>query len=366
MGRRKNNYIFIQETKKRHGSGCLILVLAIVFAATALAILSNNLLNQKLKLNTDTVRIMNLNSGFEDFTILHISDLHGSEIAFETDLWKDLLFGNGFTAVVMTGDMVGAGGDFAPLVTLIKTLQEIKAGVPIYFIAGDEDPAPVVSTLHGSPEPLAEWVRAAQAAGAIYLDRAVSQKVGKKTVWFIPEDLYSIGLTDDAGIGGMVSNLTRQKAEMEADGKQYEAEGGASYRALSYRLEAYEASAAAIATITEDDLQIGVKHIPLDADYVRQMTAWADLDDVFSYRNLSLVLAGHYCGGQWRLGGLGPLYVPGFGWFPGDEGIVGMMRINNISQYISGGLAASSIYPMPMRLFNVPGVTLLSYTAKLE
>ena len=238
MGRRKNNYIFFEEKKKRHASGCLILVLAILFAVIALGILSNSLLNQQLKLNTEKVRIMNLDAGYENVTILHISDLHGGSIGFETELWKQLLFGKGFTAVVMTGDMVGAGGDFAPLVTLIKTLLEIKQNVPIYFIAGDEDPAPVAYTLHGSPEPLAEWVRAAQAAGAIYLDRAISQQVGKKTVWFIPEYLYSIGLTDDAGIKGMVSTLTRQKAEMEASGKQYEAEGGASYRALSYRLEA--------------------------------------------------------------------------------------------------------------------------------
>ncbi len=366
MGRRKSNYIFFEEKKKRHASGCLILVLAILFAVIALGILSNSLLNQQLKLNTEKVRIMNLDAGYENVTILHISDLHGGSIGFETDLWKQLLFGKGFTAVVMTGDMVGAGGDFAPLVTLIKTLLEIKQNVPIYFIAGDEDPAPVAYTLHGSPEPLAEWVRAAQAAGAIYLDRAISQQVGKKTVWFIPEYLYSIGLTDDAGIKGMVSTLTRQKAEMEASGKQYEAEGGASYRALSYRLEAYEASAAAVAAMTEADLQIGVLHIPLEADYVRQMTAWAEIEDVLSYRNLSLVLSGHYCGGQWRLGSLGPMYVPEKGWFPGDDGIMGMMRINNISQYISGGLNACTIYPMPMRLFNVPSVTLLSFTAKLE
>ena len=190
--------------------------------------------------------------------------------------------------------------------------------------------------------------------------------MGKKTVWFVPELLYSIGLTDDAGIKGMVSTLTRQKAEMEANGKQYEAEGGASYRALSYRLEAFEESAGTIAQIKEGDLQIGVIHVPLEADYIRQMTGWADTEELFSYRNLSLVLAGHYCGGQWRLFGLGPVYVPEMGWFPGDGGIVGMMRINNISEYISSGLSACGVYPMPMRLFNVPSVTLLSFTAKLE
>ena len=366
MGRKRDNNIFFHEKKKRRPSGCLILILAILFAVIALGALSNSLLNQRVKLNAEKVRLMGMNSGYENFTILHISDLHGAKIGFETEQWKQLLFGKGFTAVVMTGDMVGGGGDFAPLVSLIKTLRDVKQNVPIYFVAGDEDPAPVVSTLHGSPEPLAEWVRAAQAAGAIYLDRAIGQQVGRKMVWFIPENLYSIGLTDNAGIKGMVSTLTRQKEDMEKSGKQYEAEGGASYRALSYRLEAFAESATAVAAMKDGELQIAVIHIPLEADYVRQMTEWANAEDVFSYRNISLVLSGHYTGGQWRLGSLGALYVPEKGWFPDDEGIVGMMRINNISQYISGGLAASSIYPMPMRLFNVPSVTLLSCTAKLE
>ena len=366
MGRKKNGYIFMEQKPKRKAPGCLILLIAIVIAVIALSILSNSLLNQRIHLNSEKVRIMGMDSGNENVTILHISDLHGSGIGFEAEQWKDLLYGRGFTAVVMTGDMVGASGDYAPLVSLIRTLRQIKADVPIYFIAGDEDPVAVNSGLHGSPEPLAEWVRAAQAEGAIYLDRAIGQQVGRKTVWFVPENLYSIGLTDNAGIKGMVSTLERQKADMETSGRQYEAEGGASYRALSYRLEAFEESAKAIAQIKKGDLQIGVIHIPLQVDYVRQMTGWADTETVFSYRNLSLVLTGHYCGGQWRLGGLGPVYVPEKGWFPGDDGIVGMMRINNISQYISGGLAASGIYPMPMRLFNVPSVTLLSFTAKLE
>ncbi|MBN1776996.1 MAG: metallophosphoesterase [Clostridiales bacterium] len=366
MGRKKNSYIFMEQKPKRRAPGCLILLLAVVFAIVALSIISNSLLNQRIHLNTEKVRIMGMDSGNENVTILHISDLHGGDIGFKTEQWEELLYGKGFTAVVMSGDMVGAGGDYAPLVSLIRTLKQIKDGVPIYFIAGDEDPVAVNSALHGSPEPLAEWVRAAQAEGAVYLDRAVGQQVGKKTVWFVPENLYSIGLTDDAGIKGMVSTLTRQKADMEASGKQYEAEGGASYRALSYRLEAFEESAEAIAQMKAGDLQIAVIHVPLQADYVRQMTEWADTDELFSYRNLSLVLSGHYCGGQWRLFGLGPVYVPERGWFPGDDGIVGMMRINNISQYISGGLAASGVNPMPMRLFNVPSVTLLSFTAKLE
>lgn len=360
MGRKQNYYIFAPEKKKRTGPGCLILMLSLVFAAVVLSLLTNAAMNQRTDLLSEKVRVMSLNKGFENFTVLHISDLHGDESGLNADHWRTLLYGKGFSAVVMTGDMVGVSGDYTPLISLIKALRQIKADVPIYLIAGDEDPAPVLSTLHGNPEVLADWVRAAQVAGAVYLDRPVRQSVGKLSVWFTPEYLYSVDIV------GMQESLTRQKQEMEAVGQQYEGEGGASYRALCYRLEAITASAQAVTQMTKDDLQIGLTHVPLIADYVREMVEWAQDGVVFSFRRLSLVLAGHACGGQWRLPGMGPVYVPQKGWFPGDDGVVGMQRINSISQHISGGLTASGAYPMPGRLFNIPSLTLLTFTARIQ
>lgn len=360
MGRRKNAYIFAPDKKKRSGPGCLIFLLSLLFAVTVLSLLTNAAMNRRIDLATEKVRVMSLDKKMENLTILHMSDLHGSETGLDADAWRTLLYGKGFSAVVMTGDMVGRGGDYTPLVALIKTLRQIRADVPVYLIAGDDDPEPVLSTLHGNPEVLADWVRAAQEAGAVYLDRPKALNMGKFTVWFTPEYLYSVD------IGGMLDSLTRQKQDMEAVGQQYEGEGGAVYRALCYRLEAITESASALKAMTKDDLQIGVTHVPVTADYVREMVEWAEEGAVFSFRRLSLVLAGHYCGGQWRLPALGPVYVPEKGWFPGDTGVTGMQRINSISQYISVGLAASDFYPMPGRLFNTPGVTLLSYTARIE
>lgn len=360
MGRRKNSYIFAPDKKKRGGPGCLVLLLSLLFAVTVLSLITNAAMNHRIDLLTEKVRVMSLDKKLENLTILHMSDLHGAQEGLDADAWRTLLYGKSFSAVVMTGDMVGKGGDDTPLVSLIHTLKQINADVPVYLIAGDDDPEPVLSTLHGSPEVLADWVRAAQAAGAVYLDRPVAQSAGKFTLWFTPEYLYSVD------ISGMQDSLTRQKQDMEAQGQQYEGEGGAIYRALCYRLTAITESAAALKAMTKNDLQIGVTHVPVTADYVREMVEWAEESALFSFRRLSLVLAGHYCGGQWRLPALGPLYVPEKGWFPGDTGVTGMQRINSISQYISGGLAASDFYPMPGRLFNTPSVTLLSYTGRIE
>ena len=361
MARKKNEYIFAPEKQRKRGPGCLILLLSVLLAIVVLSYLANMTVNRKVDLKTTRVPVMALDRAFEGFTILHISDLHAAPVGAEADVWRTLLFGKNFSAVVLTGDMVGKTGDYQPLVLLIQTLRQINTTAPIYFVAGDEDPPPVVSAYRGTPEPLADWVLAAKDAGAIYLDAPVSQQVGRRTVWFTPEDLYNVQLT------GRLQSLTMQKEEMEARGLQYEAEGGASYRAHMNRIEAMQRSVEAVSLISADDLQIAVTHAPRPVSYVRDALEWADPKAVFSFRNVSLVMAGHYVGGQWRLPfGFGALYIPEIGWLPDDEGILGMQRINSINQYISGGIGASGYYPMPNRFFNGPEVSLLAFTARIE
>ena len=64
--------------------------------------------------------------------------------------------------------------------------------------------------------------------------------------------------------------------------------------------------------------------------------------------------------------GVGALYEPDMGWFPPDDGLMGMQRINSINQYISGGLGPSEAHPLKGRLFNSPSVTLLKFTATIQ
>ena len=360
MARRKNTYIFAPEPTRRISSGFLILVLAMMLAMGALALLMNTTLNKKVTLETVKIPVMSLDKAYENFTVLHISDLHASEIGSDTELWRTLLYAKRFDAVVLSGDMVGASGDDKPLLSLIATLRSIKEAAPIYLVAGDEDPTPIVSAYRGTPEVYADWVIAAQRAGAIYLDAPVSQPVGRTAVWFVPEYLYGVD------VAGMVTSLTRQKEDMEARGVQYEAEGGASYRALLARLDAMSRTEEAVKTMTGKDLQVAVTHVPLGVDYVRTAVEWASQEETFSIRQVNLVLAGHLAGGQWRLPSMGPVYVPEKGWFPGEEGLTGLQRMNSVNQYISAGIGASSFYPMPGRFFNPPVVSLLSFTARIE
>ena len=360
MARRGGTYLFYPARKRSGARGCLLTGLFFVLAIVTAVLLINSATNTRLELSSETVTVMGLDKTFEGFTVLHVSDLHGNALGSDAQMWEDLLYGKRFDAVVMTGDMVGSAGNAQPLTDLIASLRSLNAKAPIYFIEGDDDPDAVNAEAHGSPEALADWVLRAQEAGAIYLDAPVRQEVGKYAVWFTPEYLYGV----DAQ--GMAAALEGQKASMEAQGVPYQDEGGASYRALCYRLDAMNRTAQAVAEVADTDLQIALSHMPLEADYIRTSLEWAPENAAFSFRNISLLLAGHYCAGQWRLPGLGALYVPEWGWLTPDENIVGMQRVNSINQYISKGMAASEAYPMDGRLLNPPGITLLRFTGTLR
>lgn len=360
MGRRNNNYIFAPEKEKKGGAGCLAMAMLLVLIAVGATVLFNIAANKRLLLQTEKVSVMSLDKAFEGFSVLHISDLHADPLGSDMEIWRDVLFGKRFHAVVLTGDMVGQSGEYEPLLSLIHTLKQINAEAPVYFISGDDDPPAVNATPRGTPEVLADWVLAAQKEGGIYLDAPVSQQAGKKLVWFIPEYLY------DVDAEGMLKSLTVQKETMEGLGQQYESEGGAAYRALTYRMDAMQRTVDSLKAMTTGDLQIAVTHAPLDNTYIRTSIEWADTSKPFNYKNISLLLAGHYCGGQWRLPGGGAIYVPDIGWFPPDEQIQGMQRVNSINQYISGGVGASDYYPLKARIFNTPNITLLSFTGRLQ
>lgn len=230
MGKRKSNYIFAPEKQKTGRGGCLLTVLGLLLAVILAALLLNQAVNSHVALLEERVSVMGMDKTFEGFTVLHISDLHAGPIGSDMELWQSLLKGKAFQAVVMTGDMVGSDGNYEPMLTLIHTLKQLKPEAPVYFVAGDDDPEPVISTPEGHAGGARRLGARRAAEGAIYLDAPVRQEVGKRGIWFVPEYLY------DVDAAGMVKSLTKQKEDMEALGQQYEAEGGASYRALCYRL----------------------------------------------------------------------------------------------------------------------------------
>ena len=142
----------------------------------------------------------------------------------------------------------------------------------------------------------------------------------------------------------------------------------AQLRAIDYRLTVLDTITESLNEMQPDDVQIALTHHPLTSETIKTLQQWAGSDRNDFFRGVSLVLAGHYCGGQMRLPLLGAIRAPESlsGWFPKDSEIVGLSTVQGVTQYISPGLGASAIYPIRFRMFNTPAVTVLTLTSVLS
>lgn len=342
------------KQKKYNIASTLLVMLLILILIVATILVSSLSVTNSVKLDKQKITISNLKKDFEGFSILHISDLNGDEKAISKFELSSLLKGNSFNAVCLTGDMIGSSENTAPLFKLIETLKSLNSKAPIYFITGDCDPEPVHSKPYGNTEVLAEYILELQKLGVIFLDRPTSQDVGKYKIWFSPEYLYSINPQTT------LNAMTNEIARIEKDGLQYEEEGSAIYRSLSYRSRIMESTIETSNIIKEHDIQVALSHTPLSSDYVSSLLQHSNKENLYQLNNVSLVLSGHYVGGQWALPNGNPIYVPELGFFPSKENVVGKSRILTLDQYISPGLSTSSIYPFfNFRLFNQPSICIL-------
>jgi hypothetical protein len=161
------------------------------------------------------------------------------------------------------------------------------------------------------------------------------------------------------------SVYTKQLDDLNGRSTALTADEAARARALEYELERLADIRALKETIRPEDIQVVLTHIPLTEEYAASMVSWADKEAVFSLRYASLILAGHYNGGQWRVPGVGAVYVPELGWFPEDRLVQGLSRLGEIPQYISPGLGSDPHYGhQPGRVYNPPVITRIVLTRK--
>ncbi|MBP3720140.1 MAG: metallophosphoesterase [Clostridia bacterium] len=356
--RRRNQYIFAPEGRRRRegGHGFRNAVLIFLPLAVALLLVSNYILSNRVRLEKVNLTILNLPEDLEQYSILHLSDLHGAELGERQKAIGSALGTTRFSCVVMTGDMLGEDKDPEPLLDLVALLP---AETPKYYIPGDEDGDWLDSRAHGSLSVYASWAEKLMAAGVRILDRPVSETRGKGTIWFVPEELYTLDTERMAEV------YRDQLAEMNRRATSLDADDAARRRVLEYELERLGDLAEIREQFGAQHIQIALTHTPLEPEYVRDMITWGGKEDTFSLRYAGLILAGHYNGGQWRIPLIGPVYVPELGWFPGDEKVSGMHAVEGIPQYISPGLGSDPHYEnMPGRVFNAPTVTLITLTRK--
>lgn len=350
---RRNRSLFAPP-RAHHGRRALVWFLVFLMLATFTLLVYNFGLNNSVTYLRQPVTVPKLSNDLENYSILHVSDLHGQYVSRGHMAVSKAIGTRSFSCVVMTGDMLGSRGDVQAVLDFAALFPE---DTPVLLLPGDSDPGLVAATAHDSLSVYASWAERLKEAGVIILDEPVSFTRGKSTVWFVPESLYALDVDNaEAAYQAQLDLLNASITPLTPD-------ESARKRAAEYNVARMRRLRETKKLIRENDVQIAVTHAPLTLEDVSGI-GWQD-SGVFSLRNVSLVLAGHYAGGQWRLPGLGAVYVPELGFFPQDRQIVGLNYLNGVPQYISPGLSASDFYPMPGRLFNAPAVTCVSLTANI-
>ena len=354
---KKDRALFFEKEKKNI-SGCLVYPLLLVLITAVIVAL--NLVNSgRVVLVKQSVTVPAISGDLDKYKILHISDLHGNEFGADHSTIQNLLQGNSYRAVCITGDVCAKDGSYDAFLKLIELFPQ---EIPVFFIAGDEDPEPIITSAHGSDQVKADYILAAEALGAVYLDAPQKITVGKSNIWFCPESMYGLDIESTRA-----AYLTRRDA-LTQNQDQYLPENAAQIRAIDYRLSVLDKIEAARSEIKSTDTQIALTHYPLSTDTLNLLQQWAGSEEGNFLRNVSLILAGHYNGGQIRIPLVGALRSPasaGGKWFPEDHTMVGLSVVHGVTQYISPGLGVSDDYPIPLRIFNTPAITLITLTSRM-
>lgn len=353
---RRQQYIFHEASHR--GRGVLIALLAVLLLAGVGLFTANLAMTHTVSYTREYITIANLPTDLDNFTILHLSDLNGATLGDRQSAVKKAIGDrSSYGAVVLSGNMVGQSGDIQPMLDL---LSQLPLGTPVLLLPGDADPAVYANAAHASLSPYADWAQQLIDAGVTILDEPYAIKTGKATIWFTPESLYTM---DTVGTEKAWQN---QIDMLNAQVEPLTADQAALKRAAEYQVGRMQRIREKIASMQEKDLQVAVSHMPLTKESVAESRAWAT-SKVFSMSRVSLILSGGYCAGQWRIPGLGAVYVPELGTFPADEQITGLGYLGGIWQHISPGLGASPDYPfMPFRVFNSPGATMLVLSATVH
>lgn len=322
--------------KRRHVGKVILLIL---FLAIVLAGIYTVIDNGRVVVKTQRVFVANLDPALEGFTLLHISDLNGQRFGPSQKQLAAALKNRRYSAVCITGDMVGSKGDPAPFYELLTSLD----ARPIFFISGDSDPQAVGGRSATAVTVLADWVVGAQQTrSATFLGAPASVKVGNAAVWF--------------------SDASQLSLDLEATLASYES---SSTPVSEYFAEVIRQTIAARYQMRETDLHIALTHKPITQEQVMRMQSLPSNTDQPFIRAVNLFLAGGSTGGGWRVPGVGAVWADG--WFPSDEYVLGFQYAGSHLQYISGGLGMDSNSPLPkFRLFNSPEVTLITFTSDID
>ena len=338
----------------------LVILVIIIFAMN----------DRSVSTDQSSVVVTGLPDDFEGYRILHISDLAGKTFGQDQSALSRIIGNLSYDMVLFTGDMVGESGNAEPFYSLIEILSKKK---PIYFIAGDNDPAPLLSEARDNSAGnltlnqmvLNDWVLGAIERGAIYLDSPKYVTKGSSKLWLIPDMLLNLNLSE-------TMDSLKQAMEQESESMLLGIEESrASLPFTNYRYNIINKAHSNLALYTPQDMIIMLSHeIPTDSQLLVSQEPLSVSEAKSYYPSPDMVFAGHYCGGEWKIPGLGAIHIPArlsarYGWFPEETLVQGKRTIGSTIAYITPGLSTSGDTLFGFRLMNPPQISLITLTGEL-
>lgn len=319
-----------------------------------------------LTVDEQEVTMVGLPEELEGYRILLLSDLNGRRFGDEQATILREIGTLDYDAVFIVGDMVGRGGDPEPFYELLEGLPSSR---PVYFIAGDSDPQPVLDTtrdITGTVEQmvLADWILGAIERGATYVDAPVELEVGNASIWISPADMLNLNASE---LADTCEEQMLQEQEGTVLGLQSDHD---TLPSTTYRYERAQRLLQAVNSMIATDVHISLAHEPPSDEFLSASATHASSGEKYLTQP-SLVLAGHYCGGVWRLPGLGAFYIPSstadrHGWFPAQEDVQGLSNAGGTQMYITAGLSTTGSAPlMFFRFLDRPQLSIIELTATL-
>lgn len=345
-------------------TGFMVIVLGVIF----LVVLAAN--DRSVSAVNESIIITGLPDEFENYRILLISDLAGNDFGQEQSALMRVISNQSYNCVVLAGDLLGESGDPGPFYDLIEQLGTRR---PIYFIPGDSDPSPVLKeardnssqTLSLNQMVLSDWVLGAIDRGAIYLNSPQVIRKGNSKLWLIPDTFLNLNLTD---------TMKALKEEMEQETESMLL-GINESRALlpftNYRYNIFSNSVDLISSVSAGDMIVMVSHeVPGDAQIKDSQRAMTEQDLKSYFPSPDLILGGHYCGGEWKIPGIGALFIDApmldrYGWFPDQSYVEGQRAVSSAMVYVTPGLSDNEQTILPFRLLNSPKISVITLTGEL-
>ena len=339
------------------------LVLIVFIALLVSGIILNN---NNLSVVNQTVTVVGLPEDLESYRIIVLSDMDGKRFGDVQSLLLRTVNSLKYDAIFCLGDMVGKDGNAQPF---FEFLEGLRYPERVYFICGDSDPGPFVKTVRDTTGPLKslvleDWILGAIERGANYVDAPLGIQVKGSTLWLSPATMLNL---EAISTRDTWNNQTEQEEDGVVTGID---EDYATLPVTSYRAQLAQKLYDAQRTMALSDVHISLAHERPSDEYIYT----SQEHDSSSERFLNapeLILAGHYCGGVWRLPFIGALYVPDktlprSGWLPGDAAITGLSSVGDTQIYLTSGLSVNDAVPlMPFRMFNSPQISVITLTATL-